>query len=145
MNRILNLVGWLGTALVLAALGIRFGMPARDQYAFYLAWGGLVCILAYMLSQWREFAKMFTRRQARYGTLTSVSVIVVLAILLAINYIGKRQNKRWDLTTSKQYSLSDQTRNIISKLDAPLKMSVFVQENAFQEFQDRLKEYQYGS
>jgi ABC-type uncharacterized transport system involved in gliding motility auxiliary subunit len=144
-NKILNIVGWVGTALVIAALGIRFGMPARDQYAFYLAWGGLVCILAYMLSQWREFAKMFTRRQARYGTLTTVSVIVVLGILVAINYIGKRQSKRWDLTASKQYSLSDQTRNILSKLDAPLKISVFVQETAFQEFRDRLREYEYGS
>src|SRR5258706_11248485 len=144
-NKILNIVGWLGTALVIAALAIRFGLPAQDQYAFYLAWAGLVCILAYMLSQWREFAKMFTRRQARYGTLMSVSVLVVLGILVAINYIGKRQNKRWDLTTAKQFSLSDQTRNILSKLDSPLKMMAFAQEPAFQEYQDRLKEYQYGS
>ncbi len=144
-NRILNIIGWLGTALVIVALGIRFGLPAQDQYAFYLAWAGLVCILAYMLSQWREFAKMFTRRQARYGTLTGVSVLVVLGILVALNYIGKRQNKRWDLTEAKQFSLSDQTRNILSKLDAPLKITAFVQEPEFQTYQDRLKEYQYGS
>ena len=41
---------------------------------------------------------MFRRRQARYGTLAATSVLVVLGILVAINYIGKRQNKRWDLT-----------------------------------------------
>src|SRR5262245_25221007 len=116
-NRIFNIIGWLGTALVIAAVGIRFGLPRQDQYAFYLAWGGLVCILAYMLSQWREFAKMFTRRQARYGTLSAVSVLVVLGILIAINYIGKRQNKRWDFTVAKQFSLSDQSRNILAKLD----------------------------
>ena len=45
-NRILNIVGWIGMALVIVALGIRFGLPAQDQYAFYLAWAGLVCILA---------------------------------------------------------------------------------------------------
>ena len=53
---------------------------------------------------------MFARRQARYGALTGVSVLVVLGILIAINYIGARQNKRWDLTTNKQFSLSDQTQ-----------------------------------
>ena len=145
MAKILNIVGWLGTALVIAALAIRFGLPAQDQYAFYLAWAGLVCILAFMLSQWREFVKMFSRRQARYGTLTGVSVMVVLGILIAINYIGKRQNKRWDFTIAKQFSLSDQTRNILSKLDAPLSIKVFVQEPEFAIYQDRLKEYQYGS
>ena len=49
VNRILSLIGWLGTALVFAAVAIRFGLPAKEQYAFYLAWGGLVCVLAYTL------------------------------------------------------------------------------------------------
>src|SRR5207247_10910057 len=102
VTRILSAVGWLGMALVLAALAIRFGMPAKEQYAYYLAWGGLVCVLAYTLGQWREIASMFSGRQARYGTLAGVSVLVVLGILVAINYIGSKQNKRWDLTASKQ-------------------------------------------
>src|ERR1700681_2940724 len=116
VNRIFNVVGWLGMALVAAALVVRFGMPAKDQYAYYLAWGGLVCMLAYTLSQWREIANVFSRRQARFGTLTGVSVVVVLGILIAINYIGKHQNKRWDLTVAKQFSLSDQTKNLVGKL-----------------------------
>ena len=88
VNRILSLVGWLGTALVLVSLAIRFGYPAKEQYVPYLAWAGLVCLLAYMLGQWRDIAKVFQRRQARYGALTGVSVLTVLAILVAINYIG---------------------------------------------------------
>ena len=91
------------------AVAIRFGLPAKDQYAYYLAWGGLVCMLVYTLGQWREIARVFGRRQARYGTLAGVSLLVVLGILIAINYIGKHQNKRWDLTVAKQFSLSDQT------------------------------------
>src|SRR6185436_18452151 len=98
---ILNLVGYLGMAMVAAALAIRFGYPAKEQWAYYLAWGGLVCVLLYMLSQWREIGATFSRRQARYGTLAATSVLVVLGILVAINYIGARQNKRWDLTTNK--------------------------------------------
>jgi len=144
-NRIFNIVGWVGTAAVVAAVGIRFFLPARDQYAYYLAWAGLVLILAYMLSQWREIAKMFSRRQARYGTLMAASVLIVLGILVAINYIGRKQNKRWDLTANKQFSLSDQTRNILAKLDAPLQMLVFEKETDVQPFRDRLREYEYGS
>ena len=119
LNRILNIVGWIGMALVLAALAIRFLAPEKMEYARYLAWAGLACVLAYTLSQWREIARVFTHRQARYGTLSAVSTLVVLGILVAINYIGSKQNKRWDLTANKQFSLSDQTRGVLAKLDSP--------------------------
>src|SRR4029077_13288406 len=105
----------------------------------------LVCVLAYTLGQWREIASVFSRRQTRYGTLMGVSILVVLGILVAINYIGTRQNKRWDLTTNKQFSLSDQSRNVAAKLDAPLQVQVFAQETQFPRFQERLKEYEYAS
>ena len=65
-NRIFGLFGWLGMALVVAALGIKFGMPAKDQHASgILAGAGFVCLLVYLLSDWREIAKTFSRRQAR--------------------------------------------------------------------------------
>jgi len=145
VNRILSLVGWLGTALVFVAVAIRFGYPAKEQWAYYLAWAGLVCVLVYTLGQWREIAKVFSRRQARYGTLAATSVLVVLGILIAINYIGARQNKRWDLTASKQFSLSDQSRNVLTKLDSPLQVLVFAQEPEFPRYRDKLKEYEYMS
>ena len=85
------------------------------------------------------------RRQARYGTLAGVSILVVLGILVAINYIGSKQNKRWDLTTNKQFSLSDQSRNVLAKLDSPMQIRVFAQEPEFQRYRDKLKEYEYAS
>jgi ABC-type uncharacterized transport system involved in gliding motility auxiliary subunit len=145
VNRILSVVGWIGTAMVFVAVAIRFGLPAKEQYAYYLAWAGLICVLAYTLGQWREIVKVFARRQTRYGTLAATSVLAVLGILVAINYIGARQNKRWDLTANKQFSLSDQSKNVIVKLDAPLQILVFDKETEFPRFQDKLKEYQYLS
>jgi gliding motility-associatede transport system auxiliary component len=145
VNRILSLVGWLGTAMVFVAVAIRFGYPAKEQWAYYLAWGGLVAVLLYTLGQWREIAKLFAHRQARYGTLAATSVLVVLGILIAINYIGTRRNKRWDLTANKQFSLADQSRNVLQKLDAPLQVLVFAQEPEFPRYQDKLKEYAYVS
>jgi len=149
LSRITNIIGWLGFAFVVAAAGIRigdtFGYTAYDKYASPLAIAGLVCLLIYIVGQWREIARMFSRRQARYGTLAGVSVLVVLAILVAINYIGAKQNKRWDLTANKQFSLSDQTRSVLQKLDSDLDITVFTRENDFQPFKDKLKEYEYAS
>jgi ABC-type uncharacterized transport system involved in gliding motility auxiliary subunit len=144
-SKILSFMGWVGTALVGVAVAIRFLLPAREQYAFYLAWAGLICVLAYTLGQWREIAALFSRRQARYGTLAGVSVAVVLGILTAINYIGAQQHKRWDLTSNQVYSLSDQTRGVLSKLDAPMQILVFAREAEFPQYRDRLNEYEYAS
>ena len=145
LNRILNVIGWVGTALVFVAFALRFGYPDKAQWATYAAWAGLVCVLLYTLSQWREIAKLFGRREARYGSLALTSVLIVLGILIAINYIGTRQNKRWDLTADKQFSLSDQSLKTIQALDAPLEAIVFSPEPEFPRYQDLLNEYQYSS
>ena len=103
----MEIVGWIGTAIVVVALALKI-VPALDRFGEYarpLAFAGLVCVLVYTAGQWREIAAMFSRRQARYGALTMVSVLVVLGILVAINYIGAQQKKRWDLTANKQFSL----------------------------------------
>lgn len=144
-NRIFGIIGWLGVACVFAAVGIRFFVPAQEQYASYLAWAGLVSMVLYIGSQWRDILGFFGSRQARYGTLAASSVFIMLGILVAVNYIGKRQNKRWDLTSARQFSLSDQSRNVLEKLDAPLQVMVFARETEFQGFRDRLKEYEYAS
>jgi ABC-type uncharacterized transport system involved in gliding motility auxiliary subunit len=145
MNRILALLGWLGAALVFIGAAIRFGNPARAQYVPYLVWTGLALVVIYIAGQWRDVAHLFHRRQARFGTLAAVSILVVLGILIAVNYIGARQNKRWDLTANQAFSLSPQSRTVLAKLDAPLQILVFAQEPNFQEFQDKLKEYEYLS
>ena len=40
-----------------------------------------------------------------------LSVLLVLAILVGVNWIATRQHKRWDLTAARQFSISDQTRS----------------------------------
>ena len=95
LKRILGLLGWLGVALVCAALAAK-NLPT-DRFVAYanpLAFAGLVCTLLYILSQWREIAQSFSGRQARLGTLAAASIVVVLAILVAINYLSTRHNRR---------------------------------------------------
>jgi ABC-type uncharacterized transport system involved in gliding motility auxiliary subunit len=145
LKRILGLLGWLGVALVFAAVAIRFLKPEWQQYYNGLAIGGLVCTLLYILSQWREIGQAFAGRQARFGTLAAASILVVLAILAAINYLSSRYNKRWDLTAARQFSLSDQTKKVLHDLKEPVKVRVFARSDDFQRYRDRLDEYTYQS
>jgi len=131
MQRILNVLGWLGTAIVFGAVAVRFTQPQWDQYAVYAAWAGLALVVLYTAGQWREITAYFQRRNARYAAIASVSVLVVLGLLIAVNYLSNRRNKRWDLTSNKQYSLSDQSVKLLKGLDAPVKLRVFDKETDF--------------
>jgi ABC-type uncharacterized transport system involved in gliding motility auxiliary subunit len=142
LKRLLGLLGWLGVALVFASVAIRNLRPEWGWW-YSLAIAGLVCVLLYVLSQWREIARDFSGRQARYGTLAGASILVVLGILGAINYLAERHNKRWDLTAASQYTLSDQTKKILQGLNRPVKATVFARTEDFERFRSRLEEYQY--
>jgi ABC-type uncharacterized transport system involved in gliding motility auxiliary subunit len=145
LKQIGSVIGWVGTALVFGAVGVRLFRPEWNQYAYYAAWAGLACVLVYMATQWREIADSFTKRQTRMGSIALSTVVVFLAILVAANYLSSRRNKRWDLTSNQQYSLSDQTKQILEKLDAPLAVKVFDRPTEFDRFRDRLDEYAYVS
>jgi ABC-type uncharacterized transport system involved in gliding motility auxiliary subunit len=154
MKRIFDLLGWLGVALVGAAFALRFSPVGRllgesgpdpQRVGTWLAWSGLACVLLYTAGQWRDIRTSFQRRQTRYGAVASASVLIVIGILVAVNYLSARQNKRWDLTANQQFSLSDQTVQLLRKLDAPVKFLVFDQEANFDRFRGRLTEYEYHS
>ena len=125
MKRIVGLLGWLGIALVAAALILLRFRPDPPELYRGLALAGLVVTILYAATQWRDIARSFSGRQMQYGSIASGSVLIFLAILVGINWVANRQNKRWDLTESKQFSLSDQTKQIITTLKAPLHIKVF--------------------
>jgi ABC-type uncharacterized transport system involved in gliding motility auxiliary subunit len=145
MKRITGAIGWIGTALVFGAVAIRFLRPEWMQYGQYMTWAGLVCILIYMLGQWRDVVSFYGTRQARYGTVSIVGILVAIGIFAAVNYLGVRQTKRWDLTENQAYSLSEQTLKILRNLDAPVEFTVYDQETGFDRFRPRFESYQYES
>ena len=145
MQRILSILSYVGMALVFGALAVRILKPEWDQYAVYASWAGLALVLVYTIGQWRDIVAFFRRRNARYGAIASVSVLVVLGILVAVNYLSTKQNRRWDLTENKQYSLSEQTVQLLDGLNAPVKFLVFDQADRLDRFRPRLDEYAYQS
>lgn len=145
MQKILGIIGWVGTALVFGAVAIRMFYPDWNQYATYMAWAGLATVLIYMAGQWRDVADFYKGRGARYGTLSLVSIVVFLGILAAVNYLGTRQNKRWDLTANQVFSLSDQTVRILRELQEPVMFTVFERQDRQEVHRDRLEEFTYHS
>ena len=146
MKRVIGLLGWLGVILVIAAVVLRFAKPELSQWYQGLAIAGLVVTLVYTLTQWRDIARSFGGRSIRYGSVAAGSVVLLLGLLIAINYISNRQNKRWDLTQNSVFSISDQTKKVVSSLKKPVAVKVFYQAGGMlATYRDRLDEYAHQS
>jgi len=142
---VFGIIGWLGTLLVFASVGIRFLRPEWAQYQQYAAWAGLAMVLVYVASEWREVLTLLQSRSGRYGSMSAIGLMAFLGILVAVNYLASRQNKRWDLTANQVYSLSDQTVKILKDLDAPVTFTVFDRELALDGYRKQMEAYTYQS
>ena len=86
-----------------------------------------------------EFLKA---RQTRYGAYLAVYVLVIIAVLSAANWLANQNNKSFDTTTNKRYTLSDQTKKVIGGLKNPITIEYFDHASSFQRARDLLDRYQ---
>ena len=56
----------------------------------------------------------------------AVGVVLAIALLAAVNYLGSRHWWRGDWTKARIYSLSETSRNVVSKLSKPVRVTVFM-------------------
>jgi ABC-type uncharacterized transport system involved in gliding motility auxiliary subunit len=145
MKRAVDFLAPLGLAVMVGSLAwARTGRSLPGGSGPYLI-AGFALVLAHLLLRWEDVAGRLGRRQMRYGTNALVLGAVVLAILAAVNYLVSRHSRRFDLTKGQRYSLSDQTRKVLSGLKEEVKITYFARKGELARGQDRLKEYQAGS
>jgi ABC-type uncharacterized transport system involved in gliding motility auxiliary subunit len=85
-----------------------------------------------------EFLKA---RQTRYGAYLAVYIIIILAVLGAANYLANQNNKSFDATTTKRYTLSDQTKKIVGGLKSDVNINYFDKSTNFSRSKDLLDRY----
>ena len=60
-----------------------------------------------------DVVKKITKRKVRYGINSTIITIVVIALVVIAYLVLMDNNKVFDLTKTKRFSLSDQTRTIL--------------------------------
>jgi ABC-type uncharacterized transport system involved in gliding motility auxiliary subunit len=92
----------------------------------------------------------FTSRQAKFGLNSTLYGLAAIAIVVIINLLAVRaparlgqfsSNWQWDLTANKRFSLSEQTLQILSKLDKNVDLMYFDRQNNFGAVKDLLDQF----
>ena len=84
-----------------------------------------------------------TGRSAKYGANAVVLAVAVVAILGSLAYLSTHYTKRYDTTANGQFSLADQTVNILKSLKQPIQAVGYYsdQDPQAQTARDLMREY----
>lgn len=72
----------------------------------------------------------------------SVNSLLVIAIVALLNYLGNKNYKEFDLSSSKKNSLTEQTRTVLKMVKSPLSMTVYSKREEWAPILAVLKMYQ---
>lgn len=85
----------------------------------------------------RALNKVKRRKKMKYGALSTVITLVIVAIIIVANVIcnvlDKRYNWNIDLTSSGLYQIDEQTIGYLNKLNTDIEMVVLAEESNYQE------------
>ncbi len=145
MRRASGFFGLIGVTLLLFALVILAftrGAGAIDVVAILIHLiGGAACIVVYLSSGLDNLRDFLGERSTRYGTSTILASVFFLGILAALNFLSTRYNTRWDTSEGGAYSLSAQTKEILTHLDGDLTLQAFVERGQDPIVEDLLRRY----
>src|SRR5579862_8162370 len=119
----------------------------RNEIARTLAAIGLACVVAGFLRY--SIQNELLRASEILLIAGGVLLLAAIVILAVLNFLGFRHSKRFDLTSEKIFSLSDQTRKVVGGLQQDVTVIRFARPSDAgpdaQHFDDLMVEYKHLS
>ena len=137
-NENVTLLLWAGVGfLALALLFARAIYPELIWLTVLVALP-LVGVLGALISQNQKALKS---RKAAYGLNSTITILLVIAIVSVLNFIVARYPLKLDLTKNKLHTLSDQTSKLIKGLQKPVKATLYAKMQQKEQFHSLLDNY----
>ena len=130
----------LALAFILSSL-----VPERRVYVWSVGVFGTLLLAAGLLLNRDRVVALARGRRARAAGASAGYALTVLAVLLLVNFLAARHHRRFDLTESKEFSLSEQTVKVLESLPREVRVTAFYAdaEPTKSKFDDLVGEYQY--
>lgn len=94
------------------------------------------------------FKDFFMMKTTKEGMSMGVLIVLMLAVLIIVNYLGIKHYKTWDFSSAQTNTLSDQSIKLVKNLDSDLKVFFFYKkgvegnEENRRQFRELIKKYQ---
>jgi|Deesub1362A_J573_1020465.scaffolds.fasta_scaffold00004_401 ABC-type uncharacterized transport system involved in gliding motility auxiliary subunit len=117
----------VGLLLGVAAAAIGIFWPSKSLLIVILSLAALVSLSVFFLFYLEAFKSFSRKRSAQMGLNSVLMVVFFIFIAVMVNLIVSQYYFRYDLSSTGRFTLSPQTKNIVSKLDEELTVLAFVQ------------------
>jgi ABC-type uncharacterized transport system involved in gliding motility auxiliary subunit len=134
--------------LVGAALWISYGLASgRGKIGLALLALAVVGLVVYFAGNISQFKTKNSRLNFIFASNLALVVLLIVAIVAAINYLGVKVHQRFDLTTGKTHSISDQSVQVARNLKKDLLIKAFFSKNNgnLEQFNSLLEIYRFHS
>ncbi|HEY5132099.1 MAG TPA: DUF4350 domain-containing protein [Candidatus Krumholzibacteriaceae bacterium] len=143
MERLKLILGPLGLVLTLIG-GVTYGILYSSGWVAVIPLvAGIAAVIASAVLNLRGGRTEGSKRSTRAGVNAAISIIAVAAILVFLQTIASRHSVRFDSTSNRRFSLSDQTEKILKGLMKDVDFTCFFKSDAPERTQlaDLLREY----
>ncbi|NLV31970.1 MAG: GldG family protein [Acidobacteria bacterium] len=145
MKKYLQKLDTLGLVLLVAAVIWYSVTDTWGKGNLGLAIAGAALFVVGIGANYRQIMASLGRRSTRYATNYVVSLLLVIAIVAGLNFIGQRHVKRFDTTGNRQFSLAPQTLQVLEKLGGDVDIKAFFPGGDYAPLRDLLVQYRTAS
>lgn len=125
MRKVLPFLAPVGLAVMAGSWVYTLtGRPLPGQLGVWLVCG-FALVLLHLVLAWEDIDRAVGRRQLRYGANMLVLTVAFLGILVLLNWVVYGNSKRWDLTKSQKFTLSEQSRKVLAGLKEDVRVLYF--------------------
>jgi ABC-type uncharacterized transport system involved in gliding motility auxiliary subunit len=115
----------LGVALLISSY-VRYSLQGELLlFSEILLIAGGVLVLGSIALGFSNIVTYFSKRSSQLGTNTTILTIAVIGILAVLNYVGYKYHKSFDMTSEHLYTLSPQSKKIVSSLKEDVTIARF--------------------
>ncbi len=146
MKRIISVLNYIAILFLFAGLFLVYYLYDKKFIGWIVFGIGIILFGLYFYFHRDSFKSSLKRKSLIYGSNLFVIVLLVFAIIGALNIFFSKLQLRYDLTESKIYSLSQQTIKVLKNLKEDLYVKAFYTDGPAQSsIEDKLKMYRFYS
>ena len=136
-------LGIIGSVLAVAGL-ITYSLSPDLLWAVTVTEGvALLCLILFFALHFDAVKAFSSRRSTHMGANSLLSILLVAAIIIIVNFLASRHSIRWDLSENQNFTLAPQTHRVLRSLPQDVKITVFTREKdpGYQAYKERLESY----
>jgi hypothetical protein len=144
-NKVITLAGILGALLGITAFVTVSLFQTRIALNFVLALTSFVLLLTFFIAHFELFKTFSKKRATQLGLNSILMIILFVFIAVVFNLISRQYYFRTDLSSTGDYSLAEQTVNVVRQLQSVIRITVLGQEQSpsFLKAKKLLESYRY--